>query len=204
MPRRPGRPKRIVRVWLECLAEEPVKTVFNSHLRQSFVRVPRAVGDIDSKWALFHSAIVEVAVASCGRKVAGASRGGHPRTRWWTPEVRGAVRLKKEASRAWLVCGSPEAADWIAKRGAAVAVAKAKSQAWEEFGEAMEKDYRLAPKRFWQTVWRLRRGRQHVTGCFYSHHVFRSKRLQVGESGEQEQQPAAAHLQSSSRVYLRS
>ncbi|XP_070399622.1 uncharacterized protein [Nothobranchius furzeri] len=32
----------------------------------------------------------------------------------------------------------------------------------------------------------------------------RSKSLQVGVSGEQEQQPAAAHLQSSSRVYLRS
>uniref|UniRef100_A0A8C6LWU7 Reverse transcriptase domain-containing protein n=1 Tax=Nothobranchius furzeri TaxID=105023 RepID=A0A8C6LWU7_NOTFU len=242
MPRRPGRPKRIVRVCWERLAEEPVKTVFNSHLRQSFDHVPRAVGDIESEWALFHSAIVEAAVASCGRKVAGASRGGNPRTRWWTPEVRGAVRLKKEAYRAWLVCGSPEAADryritkrggewalfhsaiveaavascgrkvagasrggnprtrwwtpevrgavrlkkeayraWlvcgspeaadryrIAKRGAAVAVAEAKSRAWEEFGEAMEKDYRSAPKRFWQTVRRLRRGRQQLAHTVYS------------------------------------
>uniref|UniRef100_A0A8C6M0S1 Endonuclease/exonuclease/phosphatase domain-containing protein n=1 Tax=Nothobranchius furzeri TaxID=105023 RepID=A0A8C6M0S1_NOTFU len=66
MPRRPGRPKRIVRVCWERLAEEPVKTVFNSHLRQSFDRVPRAVGDIDSEWALFHSAIVEAAVATLG------------------------------------------------------------------------------------------------------------------------------------------
>nr|XP_054603205.1 craniofacial development protein 2-like [Nothobranchius furzeri] len=98
-PGRPGRPKRIVRVCWERLAEEPVKTVFNSHLRQSF----------DSEWALFHSAIVEVAVASCGHKVAGASRGGNPRTHWWTPEVRRAIRLKNEAYRAWLVCGSPEA-----------------------------------------------------------------------------------------------
>nr|XP_054589525.1 RNA-directed DNA polymerase from mobile element jockey isoform X1 [Nothobranchius furzeri] len=170
MPRRPGRPKRIVRVCWERLAEEPVKTVFNSHLRQSFDHVPRAVGDIESEWALFHSAIVEAAVASCGRKVAGASRGGNPRTRWWTPEVRGAVRLKKEAYRAWLVCGSPEAADRyrIAKRGAAVAVAEAKSRAWEEFGEAMEKDYRSAPKRFWQTVRRLRRGRQQLAHTVYS------------------------------------
>nr|XP_054606213.1 uncharacterized protein LOC129166800 [Nothobranchius furzeri] len=143
MPRRPGRPKRIVRVCWEHLAEEPVRTVFNSHLRQSFDRVPRAVGDIDSKWALLHSAIVEAAVASCGCKVAGASRGGNPCTRWWTPEVRGAIRLK-EAYRVWLVCGSPEAADryWIAKRGAAVAVAEAKSRAWEEFGEVIEKDNR--------------------------------------------------------------
>uniref|UniRef100_A0A8C6LYC9 Endonuclease/exonuclease/phosphatase domain-containing protein n=1 Tax=Nothobranchius furzeri TaxID=105023 RepID=A0A8C6LYC9_NOTFU len=170
MPRRPGRPKRIVRVCWERLAEEPVKTVFNSHLRQSFDHVPRAVGDIESEWALFHSAIVEAAVASCGRKVTGASRGGNPHTRWWTPEVRGAVRLKKEAYRAWLVCGSPEAADRyrIAKRGAAVAVAEAKSRAWEEFGEAMEKDYRSAPKRFWQTVRRLRRGRQQLAHTFYS------------------------------------
>ncbi|XP_070399597.1 uncharacterized protein [Nothobranchius furzeri] len=170
MPCRPGRPNRIVRVCWERLAEEPVKTVFNPHLRQSFDRVPRAVGDIDSEWALVHSVIVEAAVASCGCKVAGASRGGNPCTRWWTLEVRGAIRLKKEAYRAWLACGSPEAADryQIAKRGAAVAVAKAKSWAWEEFGEAMEKDYRSAPKRFWPNVRRLRRGRQQIAHTVYS------------------------------------
>ncbi|TWW71145.1 hypothetical protein D4764_17G0006280 [Takifugu flavidus] len=67
------------------------------HYLVSFDRVPRTVGDIESEWAMFHSAIVEVAVASCGCKAAGAGRGGNPHTRWWTPEVRGAVRLKKEA-----------------------------------------------------------------------------------------------------------
>ncbi|TWW67411.1 hypothetical protein D4764_02G0004520 [Takifugu flavidus] len=70
-----------------------------------------AVGDIESEWAMFHSTIVEVDVTSCGCKATGAGRGGNPRTRLWTPEVRGAVRLKKEAYRSWLVCGSPEAAD---------------------------------------------------------------------------------------------
>uniref|UniRef100_A0A8C6LYF7 Endonuclease/exonuclease/phosphatase domain-containing protein n=1 Tax=Nothobranchius furzeri TaxID=105023 RepID=A0A8C6LYF7_NOTFU len=53
MPRRPGRPKRIVRVCWERLAEEPVKKVFNSHLWQSFDHITRAVGGIDSEWALF-------------------------------------------------------------------------------------------------------------------------------------------------------
>uniref|UniRef100_A0A8C6LTH4 Endonuclease/exonuclease/phosphatase domain-containing protein n=1 Tax=Nothobranchius furzeri TaxID=105023 RepID=A0A8C6LTH4_NOTFU len=170
MPHRPGRPKCIVRVCWERLAEEPAKMVFSSHLRQSFDHIPSAVGDIDSEWALFHSAIIEAAVASCGRKVAGASHGGNPLTRWWTPKVRGAVRLKKETYRAWLVCGSPEAADGyrIAKRGAAVAVAEAKSRAWEEFGEAMEKNSRSEPKRFWQTVRRLTRGRQQLAHTVYS------------------------------------
>ncbi|TWW59282.1 hypothetical protein D4764_06G0008120 [Takifugu flavidus] len=90
---------------------EPVRLVFNSHLRQSFDRVPRAVGDIESEWAMFRSAIVKTAVVSCGCKVAGAGCGSNPCTRWWTPEVRGAVRLKKEAYRSWLVCESLEAAD---------------------------------------------------------------------------------------------
>jgi len=31
---------------------------------------------------------------------------------------------------------------------------------WEEFGEAMEKDFKLASRRFWQTVRRLRKGKQ--------------------------------------------
>ena len=163
-PHRPGRPKRVVRVCWERLVEEPVRLVFNSHLRQSFNCVPGAVGDIESEWAMFRSAIVKAAVVSCGRKVAGAGRGGNPRTRWWTPEVKGAVKLKKEAYRSWLACRSPEAADRyrLAKRSAAEAVAEAKTRSWEEFGEAMEEDFRSAPKRFWQTVRRLRGGRRQL------------------------------------------
>ena len=39
--------------------------------------------------------------------------------------------------------GTPEAADgyWQAKCAAARAVAEAKTQVWEKFGEAMEEDY---------------------------------------------------------------
>ncbi|KAI3353866.1 hypothetical protein L3Q82_005074 [Scortum barcoo] len=44
---RPGGPKQIVRVCWECLAEEPVQMVFNSHLRQSFDCIPRVAGDMD-------------------------------------------------------------------------------------------------------------------------------------------------------------
>ncbi len=47
-------------------------------------------------------------------------------------------------------------------------VVEAKTRAWEEFGEAMEKDYRLASKRLWQTVWRLRRGKQCPINAVYS------------------------------------
>ncbi|TWW54144.1 hypothetical protein D4764_0165650 [Takifugu flavidus] len=54
-----------------------------------------------------------------------------------------AVRLKKESYRAFLSCGTPEAADryWQAKRRAATAVAEAKTRAWEELDEAMENDF---------------------------------------------------------------
>ncbi|KAI3376314.1 hypothetical protein L3Q82_016427 [Scortum barcoo] len=33
------------------------------------------------------------------------------RTRWWTPEVRDAVRLKKESYWTMLACGTPDAVD---------------------------------------------------------------------------------------------
>ncbi len=71
---------------------------------------------------------------------------------------------------AWLACGTPEAADGYrqAKRSAARVVVEAKTRAWEEFGEAMEKDYWLTSKRFWQTVRRLRRGKQCPTNAVYS------------------------------------
>ncbi|KAI3353788.1 hypothetical protein L3Q82_005012 [Scortum barcoo] len=41
---RPGRPKRIVRVCWERLAEPSVREVFNSHLRKSFSQIPREAG----------------------------------------------------------------------------------------------------------------------------------------------------------------
>ncbi|KAI3357197.1 hypothetical protein L3Q82_015654 [Scortum barcoo] len=111
-------------------------------------------------------------VRSCGRKVSGACRGGNPRTRWWTPEVRDAVRLKKEShiGPCWPVGLLTQLIDRYrqAKQAAARTVLEAKTRVWEEFGEAMEEDYRSASKRFWQTVRRLRRGKQYSANTVYS------------------------------------
>ncbi|KAI3366320.1 hypothetical protein L3Q82_000443 [Scortum barcoo] len=64
---RPGRPKRIVRVCWERLAEPSVREVFNSHLRKSFSQIPREAGDIESEWTMFSASIVDaMAVRSCG------------------------------------------------------------------------------------------------------------------------------------------
>ncbi|KAK3525984.1 hypothetical protein QTP70_011818 [Hemibagrus guttatus] len=170
MPDRLGRPKRIVRVCWERLADPSVRGVFNSHLRESFNQIPREVGDIESEWTMFSSSIVDAAIRSCGRKVSGAGHGGNPRTQWWTLEVRDAVKLKKESYRAWLARGTPEAAEAYrqAKRTTAVVVSEAKTWVWEEFGEAMEKDYRMALRKFWQIVRRLRRGKQLSANTVYS------------------------------------
>ncbi|TWW59276.1 R2DM Retrovirus-related Pol polyprotein from type II retrotransposable element [Takifugu flavidus] len=170
MPDRPGRPKRVVRVCWERLAESPVRRSFNSRLQESFDHVPGEAGDIESEWTMFRASIVEAADRCCGRKVVGACRGGNARTRWWIPAVRDAVKLKKESYRALLACGTPEAADGYrrAKRSAATAVAEAKTRAWEEFGEAMENDFRTASKRFWTTIRRLRRGKQCTVNTVYN------------------------------------
>ncbi|KAM6943915.1 ectonucleoside triphosphate diphosphohydrolase 2-like [Lycodopsis pacificus] len=92
---------------------------------------------------MFKASIVDAAARSCGRKVIGACRGGNPRIRWWTPEVREAVKLKKETFRAWLAQGSPEASERYrqARRAAAAVVTDTKTRAWEDFRETMEKDF---------------------------------------------------------------
>ncbi|KAK3544065.1 hypothetical protein QTP86_000871 [Hemibagrus guttatus] len=169
MPDRLGRPKHIVRVCWERLADPSVRGVFNSHLRESFNQIPREVGDIESEWTMFSTSIVDAAIRSCGCKVSGAGRGSNPRTQWWTLEVRDAVKLKKESYRAWLARRTPEVAEAYrqAKRTTAVVVSEAKTRVWEEFGEAMEKDYRTASGKFWQTVWRLRRGKQLSANTVY-------------------------------------
>ncbi|KAI3362780.1 hypothetical protein L3Q82_001832 [Scortum barcoo] len=58
------------------------------------------------------------------------------------------VRLKKESYRTMLACGTPDAVDRYrqAKQAAARTVLEAKTRVWEEFGEAMEEDYRSASK----------------------------------------------------------
>ena len=83
---------------------------------------------------MFRAAIVKAAAQSCGSKVTGASQSGNPRTCWWTPEVKEAVKLKMETYRSWLACGTPEAA------------------VWKEFGVTMEQDFQSVPKIFWQTI----------------------------------------------------
>ncbi|KAK3561338.1 hypothetical protein QTP86_030637 [Hemibagrus guttatus] len=109
---------------------------------------------------MFSFSIVDAAIRSCGRKVSGAGRGSNPRTQWWTLEVRDAVKLEKEFYRAWLAQETRKAAEAYqqAKRTAAWVVSEAKTRVWEEFGEAMEKDYRKASGKFWQTVWRTSEG----------------------------------------------
>ncbi|KAI3362868.1 hypothetical protein L3Q82_001906 [Scortum barcoo] len=69
-----------------------------------------------------------------------------------------------------LACGTPDAVDRYrqAKQATARTVLEAKTRVWEEFGEAMEEDYRSASKRFWQTVRRLRRGKQYSANTVYS------------------------------------
>ncbi|KAK3519697.1 hypothetical protein QTP70_001565 [Hemibagrus guttatus] len=109
--RRLGRPKRIVRVCWERLADPSVRGVFNSHFWENFNQIPREVGDIESEWTVFSSSIVDTAIRCCGRKVSGVGRGGNPRTQWWTLEVKDAVKLKKESYRAWLAWGTLEAAE---------------------------------------------------------------------------------------------
>ena len=106
---RPGRPKRVMRLCWERLAEEPVRNDFNSHLCEKFSHMPEEVGDLESEWTLFKTTIVEVAARSCGQRLVGACHGGNPRTRWWTPAVLEAIRL--EAFRAWLAQEGPDAAD---------------------------------------------------------------------------------------------
>jgi len=69
---RPGKPKRVVKVNWERLEEDPVREVFNSHLRMNFSHIPREVGDMQSEWTTFKASIVAAADRSCGRKVIAA------------------------------------------------------------------------------------------------------------------------------------
>ena len=67
---------------------------------------------MESEWAMFHTPIINLTAQSC------ATHGSNPRKRWWTPEVKGAVKLKKEIYMARLAFGIPEAPDLYPVSGA--------------------------------------------------------------------------------------
>ncbi|KAI3374956.1 hypothetical protein L3Q82_021487 [Scortum barcoo] len=79
---RPGRPKRIVRVCWERLAEPSVREVFNSHLRKSFSQIPREAGDIESEWTMFSASIVDADSSKLwdARSLVPVVAKGNPRT----------------------------------------------------------------------------------------------------------------------------
>lgn len=68
--------------------------------------------------------------------------------------MKGAVKLNKDAFRAWLAGRSAEAADMyqLVSRAAARAVAEGKTWVWKKFREAMLMDFRLVSKKFGQTL----------------------------------------------------
>ena len=103
MPVRPGRPKRVMRVCWEHLADGS-----STHTSTELQPHSKGGGDIESEWGVFRTSIAEAVDQSCGHKVVGACHGGNPPTRWWTPRVREAVRLKKESYRVGLLLQAME------------------------------------------------------------------------------------------------
>ena len=76
------------------------------------------------------------------------------RTSWWNQEVKGAIRAKKNAFKAWLQDRS--SSDLLsryteARKAATLAVKKSK-KSWEEFGRRLDSNYFSANKVFWQTI----------------------------------------------------
>ncbi|KAI3362559.1 hypothetical protein L3Q82_012265 [Scortum barcoo] len=144
---RPGRPKRIVRVCWERIWPSPLSGRSSTPTSgRASHRFRGRLETLSPSGPCSLPPLSTLAVRSCGRKVSGACRGGNPSN----PVV--------------VDTGST----WQAKQAAARTVLEAKTRVWEEFGEAMEEDYRSASKRFWQTVRRLRRGKQYSANTVYS------------------------------------
>ena len=126
-----------MKVWWECLAEDLVEMVFNSHLWQRFNYIPEVTGDMKTELAIFGLNIDDVAIGSCNSKVADAC-GNNPRKPLM--DTRDERDLQRRSYRAWLACGTPEAAGphWQAKQPLAQNVADVKTLVWEELSEMKE------------------------------------------------------------------
>ncbi|KAK0151566.1 putative uncharacterized transposon-derived protein F52C9.6 [Merluccius polli] len=157
--------------WWGENAESPVRESFNSHLRESFDHVPGEAGDIESEWAMFHASIVKAGRPELwpqgGRLPAVAAI---PRTRWWTPAVRDAVKLKKESYRTFLACGDSRGSRQVPAGQAERSCGGYRGKNPDMGGSSVrpwENDFRTASKRFWTTIRRLRRGKQCIVNTVY-------------------------------------
>ncbi|KAI3356100.1 hypothetical protein L3Q82_017365, partial [Scortum barcoo] len=126
-----GRPKCIVRVCWERLAEPSVREVFNSHLRTLSPSGPCSLPPLSTlQFEVVDTRSLVPVVA------------GTPRTRWWTPEVRdAAVRQAEEGvpiGPCWpvgLLTQLTGTAGNRPSKPAARTVLEAKTRVWEDFGE---------------------------------------------------------------------
>lgn len=134
--------KRIYCTLLERLFSCRIKKMYHPHLLLG-------VADMESEWATFCAAITEAAVKSCGCTVTGANSGSNPRTWWCTPEVKGAIKLKKP------YIGWPSDAQFSQPPRQKLKYGRSSVKPWKKtFGWA-------------KSVRQLRRGKQHFVHIVY-------------------------------------
>jgi hypothetical protein len=150
--------RNLYRIRWESLEDESIRGKLANDMHCRFQQIPEGCLGAQQEWELFKSALLAAAIGCCGRKRLGVPSGNEKKTCWWTPEVRGAVRAKKEAFKSWLNSKTVHmrALYSEARKTAASAVKAAKAKCWEMFGMKLESNYGTANKVFWQTIRRLR------------------------------------------------
>lgn len=150
--------KRTKRIKWEALEEAAVRENLAKELSAKYQAIPTMVADVETEWALFKGALLEVSEKCCGTKWVGPTPGGSKRTAWWTEEVKEAVKRKKTLFKQWLGNKTLEARDnyQVARREAAIIVKEAKAKTERDFCKKLEKDRRNAPKLYWQAMKRMR------------------------------------------------
>ena len=92
----------IYQIKWEALEDKEVRKQFASSISSKFRQLPNVSEDIEKEWLLFRSAIISSAAESCGQKRLRMAGDSEKRTPWWNQEVKGAIREKKGAFKAWL------------------------------------------------------------------------------------------------------
>ena len=154
------RGRKVYRIRWERLKEEDMAKNFADNVDQQFSQIPSAELDMETEWCLFKTGIISAATKICGLKRVANGPAGRC-TPWWTEELQSLVQEKKRAYRAWLNMpnSASRGAYCDAKKAVKEAVTAAKANSWENFGVALESNFRDAPKVFWQTIRRLRAGK---------------------------------------------
>lgn len=144
------------------LNNENIATKYRTEIKKEIeARINDSELSAKELWNHFKDIVIDTAKKVCGTFKTNKDK---KQTAWWTDEIKKQVKIKKKSWKQYLATKTEENYKIYKEQRKHVKtlVNSAKREAWEEFGEKMEKDSKNNQKLFYKVLKNLRNEKQNV------------------------------------------